>query len=126
MAAFFLWPISDRVLGAAVPVGFLFSILGSVMGAMASPATIATGQSLAEPSMRATAHAIWTMAANLVGMGVGPLLAGWLSETLSVQHGDQAIRYSLVMVSGVAAPAAVALWIAARTIRSDLRRPDSR
>jgi MFS family permease len=116
MTAFLLWPVVDGAY--AIPFGF--SIVGSVIGAAASPATIAMGQSLAKPTMRATAHALWTMAANLVGMGLGPLIAGALSDGLGPSYGDESIRYALVVVSAVAVPAAIALHLGSRTIRRDL------
>lgn len=127
MIAFFLWPVADTFIFEALPVGFAFSIAGSVIGAMASPAIIATAQTLSHPSMRAMSHALWTMAANLVGMGLGPLAAGWLSDKLAPGYGVESISYSLAIVSLVAIPAALALYLGSRSVREDFARinPDS-
>lgn len=120
MVGFLLWPVGHSLFGGLLPVGFAFSILGSVASAMLSPGIIATGQSLAPPGMRALSHAIWTMAANLVGMGLGPLATGWFSDALAPTYGDESIRFALVIVSTVAIPAAIALLVAARSARADL------
>jgi len=119
-AAFLLWPVSSTLFGLGLPVGFLFSIAGSLVGGMASPATIATGQNLSPPSMRAMTHALWTMASNLVGMGLGPLTVGLLSDSLAPVSGVDSIRYAMVAVSSVALLAALAFYIGARRVEQDL------
>ena len=119
-AAFLLWPVSSTLFGLGVPVGFVFSIATSLTGAMASPATIAVGQNLAPPTMRAMTHALWTMASNLVGMGLGPLFVGVLSDHFSAASGDDSIRYALLVISGVAVLAAVAFFFGARRVEDDL------
>lgn len=119
VVAFLLWPVDDTLFGDMLPIGFLFSIAGSVIGAMASPATIAAGQTLSPPAMRATTHALWTMGANLVGMGLGPVLVGMLSHTFAPTYGDESIRYAMVIVSAIAVPASLALFLGARSVKKD-------
>lgn len=119
-AAFLLWPTGHTLWDGGIPIGFLFSIAASLIGSMLAPALIATAQGLADANMRAMSHAVWSMAANLVGMGLGPVAAGWLSETLAPDYGRESIRYALLIVSSVGLPAALALWLGARTIRGDL------
>ncbi len=118
-AAFLLSPVTATVLWG-LPVGFLFSLGASLAGGMASPATIATGQNLSPPAMRAMTHALWTMASNLVGMGLGPLLVGGLSDAFAADFGDESIRYALVCVSAVALLSALAFLRGAKTVREDL------
>ena len=119
IAGFLLWPTTDTLWDDGLPVGFAFSIFASIAGSMMAPAVIATAQSLAHSSMRAMAHAVWSMVANLVGMGLGPVVAGGLSEYLMPSYGHESIRYSLLIVSSVAIPAAAALWYGAKTLRQD-------
>lgn len=117
----FLWlPIDIVVAGTAIPLAFVFSVAGSFFAGMASPATIATAQNLSPPEMRATAHAIWTMASNLIGMGLGPLLVGILSDHWQAEFGSDALRFALLSVSSLALVAAIAFFIGARGIRNDL------
>ncbi len=116
---FYLWP-QEHTLFGAIPTGFVLSITSSIIGAMLGPAIIAAAQTLFDASMRAMTHAVWSMAANLVGMGVGPLMAGWFSEQLTPTYGSEAIRYSLAAVSAIALPATLALLIASRSVRRDM------
>ena len=122
LAAFLLWPQEDTVslVGLAFPVAFGFSILGSVFSGFFSPPTGAVAQSLARPDMRAMAHAIWSMLMTLVGMGLGPLLVGALSEGLGEAHATDSIRYALLAIS-VTLPLSSLLFLrAARSLRNDL------
>lgn len=52
-------------------------------------------QDLVGIRMRATASAIFAIVLNLFGMGMGPLLAGALSDVLEPSYGIFAIRWSL-------------------------------
>lgn len=120
LVAFLLWPEHHKIGG--VSVGLILSFVGSVIGGAAAPAFIATGQSLVNASMRATSHAVWTMVANLIGMGIGPLLAGWLSTHFTPTYGHESIRYALVLVTLVGIFSAIALFIGAHYIRNDLQK----
>lgn len=117
-AAFLLWPVASEVAG--VPAGFIFSIGGSIAAGMASPATIAIGQNLSPASMRAMTHALWTIASNLIGMGLGPLMVGVISDQLTPQYGDESIRYALLAVSAVALLAAFSFWRGGFAVNNDL------
>ena len=118
--AYLLWPAASTLPGLGLPIAFLFSVGASIAAGMASPATIATGQNLSPPSMRAMTHALWTIASNLVGMGLGPLSVGFLSDQFASDFGEESIRYALVAVSSVALLSALAFYRGARTVRDDL------
>lgn len=120
MLAYLLWPATSTLPGLGLPVAFVFSVGGSIAAGMASPATIATGQNLSPPGMRAMTHALWTIASNLVGMGLGPLSVGFLSDAFAADFGEESIRYALVAVSSVALLSALAFYRGARTVRDDL------
>lgn len=115
---FVLWPESHRVSG--IPVAFLFSAAASFVGAFWVPGTMATAQSLARPDQRALSAAVWTMCFNLIGMGAGPYLVGLISQALTAEHGDSAIRYALAW-AGLAPLAACAFQLlAAQRLPRDL------
>lgn len=121
MVAFFLWPVDKTLFWGILPAGFLFSILGSVVGAVAHPATIAVAQTLSPPSMRAMTHAVWSVSASLIGMGLGPVITGSLSEHYAADYGNDSLRYALAIVSLVAIPATLAFYIGAKHIKKDFR-----
>ena len=80
-----------------------------------------TTQNLARPHMRATASAILLFILNLVGLALGPFLIGFSNDLLAARYGELAVRYSLLGVVVLAAAASGPFWLAARTLREDLR-----
>ncbi|CAO3427648.1 spinster family MFS transporter [Azospirillum endophyticum] len=78
-------------------------------------------QSLVRPRTRATATAIFLFFANLIGLGLGPLSVGLISDLLapSIGSGD-AIRWALVSTSLVYVLAAAAFMVARKSIRQDI------
>jgi MFS family permease len=77
-------------------------------------------QGLVPPSMRATASAINLFIVNLIGLGLGPFLMGYLNDALAADFGQESIRYSLLSVGGVGASAVVFFWLASRSLPEDL------
>ncbi|MEM9617051.1 MAG: MFS transporter [Pseudomonadota bacterium] len=57
---------------------------------------ISAFQHLVQPNMRATASAVFLFINNLVGIGVGNLVIGLLSDNLTAQFGDEALRYAIL------------------------------
>jgi len=107
---FLLMPTDLGVAQLGFPLAFVFSAVGSFTAGMGSPAAIAAAQNIVSSSMRATTHAIWSMAANLVGMGSGPLMVGLLSDYWQPALGNESLRYALVAVSGFALLSAWGFW----------------
>jgi len=120
--AFLLWPETHvvEIAGTSLPVAFAFSFVGSLFLGLFSPPMAALAQALATTQMRSLAHAIWTMPFTLIGMGLGPLIAGSLSEFWSGALGSDSLRYGLVAVSGLLPIGALAFLVAARDIVADL------
>jgi MFS family permease len=86
----------------------------------------ATIQGLAPPGGRATAGAIHLMFANLVGLGVGPLLVGFVSDLLSVRFAlgpNDGLRFALVVLELVAIATAALFWACRRYVARDLANP---
>ena len=80
-------------------------------------------QSLVQPNCRATATAIMLFIANLVGLGMGPLAVGLLSDALAVQWGmdaGSAIRWALLASSVLVLLCAWMFWTSGRTLREEL------
>ena len=84
--------------------------------------TFSMVQGLARPDMRALASAIFLFIVNLVGMGLGPLLVGWLSDVLEPSYGVESIRYALLIVTGGTLWASAHYLLASRTLPEDLDR----
>jgi MFS family permease len=80
------------------------------------PVTAAV-QHLVPRPMRSTASASFLLINNFMGLGVGPMLIGAISDMLKARYGEEALRYATVSVLGFYLLAAVLMLIAARKIR---------
>ena len=83
---------------------------------------IALSQSLAPPRMRGAAASIFYLLSNLVGVGVGPLLIGLVSDRLRPAHGPDSLRFALLYLSVIYLWAGLHFLFAGRTLRADLAR----
>jgi MFS transporter, Spinster family, sphingosine-1-phosphate transporter len=113
MAGAFLAP--DRRLALAA---LLLANFGSCM---AFGPLFATVQTLVAPRMRATSVALMYLCANLIGMGLGPLAAGALSDALSSVFGVESLRFALVILCPGYLWAAWHAWSAGKTVIHDLK-----
>ena len=83
----------------------------------------ATVQNIAPAHMRATAASIFLFIANLVGLGLGPLGVGMLSDALSGPFGmgpAEGVRWALIASQFLAIPGFLCFWLARRTIASEM------
>jgi len=82
--------------------------------------TLALIQRLVDQRMRATAFALLMLAANLVGMGIGPQLVGVLSDLSTPLLGMDALRFSMLAVSILSLWASREFICVAHTVIRDL------
>lgn len=80
------------------------------------PVTTAV-QHLVPAHMRATASASFLLINNLIGLGVGPLLMGHLSDLLKASYGVESLRYAAVLCLGFYLLAGLLALLAARPLR---------
>ncbi|MEJ2133476.1 MAG: MFS transporter, partial [Gammaproteobacteria bacterium] len=83
--------------------------------------TFATVQNLVKPHMRALASAVLLFFLNLIGLGAGPQVVGILNDVLNPLLGDEAVRYSLLIVKLTSIGAAILFVLAGRHLVEDLR-----
>ncbi len=102
----------------AVPLVAVSSFLTLMYQAPAFAVT----QFLATPLMRATAAAVLLFVINIVGLGLGPLVTGMLSDALTPRLGDDALRYALLFVHMSYGVSGLFFWRASRTLVADLER----
>jgi hypothetical protein len=124
--AFVLWPehqvVSPGDALPEIPVAFLFSIVGAVLGSLFTAPLLAVTLTLVQPAMRAKAAAIATATHSLFGHGLGPYLVGEVSAQLTPTHGVYALRYALLVATLMPLVSALFFWLAARTVREDIAR----
>jgi MFS family permease len=82
--------------------------------------SFAMTQAIATLRMRSVATSLLLLVQTLIGQGIGPWLAGFISDQLAPSMGRASLRYSLVIVGLVNIWAAAHYMIAARSLRADL------
>ena len=81
---------------------------------------IATCHNLVSPGMRAMASAILFFVLNMIGLGLGPLTVGLLSDSFAAPFGEENLRYAMLTTLTVSIIGIFFLWRGARTLISDL------
>jgi MFS transporter, Spinster family, sphingosine-1-phosphate transporter len=98
-------------------VSMLALTVTSLIFAAGNGPLFAASQTLVAPHMRATSIAVMYFFCNLIGLGLGPLCVGALSDSLSRNLGDEALRYALLVFSPGYLWCAWHLWRAAQETR---------
>jgi MFS family permease len=94
----------------------------AIFGAFYLGPTIAITHTLVTPGMRAMASAILFFVLNLIGLGLGPLAVGAISDALAPSLGSDSLRYAIAAVSIVALLSMVCFYMAAKRLPADLAR----
>ena len=97
----------------------LLILPGGLLAVHLAP-TFAMVQSLAHPSMRATAAALLLFVTNLVGFGLGPVAVGALSDALMPSYGKDSLKMALLLVPPLCLWAGYHYHAAERTIEAEL------
>ena len=83
----------------------------------------ATAQSIVDPALRATASAVLLLIINLIGLGLGPVAVGLLSDILAGPVGlgeAQGVRWALIISATLGLLAFGLFWAARKTIRDEM------
>ncbi len=97
--------------------------LNAVLVSLWQGPVYATVQNIAPPHVRATAASIFLFIANLIGLGLGPVLVGVASDVLSGPFGmgpAEGVRWALIGSQFLVFPAFYCFWMARRTIREEM------
>jgi MFS family permease len=101
-------------------LAFGWMALASVGSAATIGPLFATIQTLVHPRMRAMSIAIIYLFANLIGLGLGPLVAGALSDAFRPLLGEESLRYALLTLCPGYLWGGWHLWRASSTVTHDL------
>lgn len=116
--------------GAAVYLtdnsALVFALIGipAFVGGLYLPPTYAMTQGLVGVRMRTVASALLLFIINFLGMGLGPWMAGALSDYWAPIYGADSLRYALLAVMVFNVWAAVHYWLAGNHFAKDLARTD--
>jgi len=99
------WPLF------ALPYALSLAWLGPMVNAV---------QNLVEPRLRATASAWFLLINNLIGIGFGTFIFGYVKDRLTPSLGDEALRIALLYGLGFYLLAALLCGIASRRLKRDM------
>jgi len=102
------------------PIMLCLMFCYTLLGAFYLGPTIAISHTLVKPSMRAMASAVLFFILNLIGLGLGPLCVGLLSDALASSQGVDSLRYAIAIVSFMGLLSAACFALAARHLPGDL------
>ena len=102
--------LTISVLVMTVPTALGLAWLGPVISAV---------QHLVPPNMRATASAIFLFVNNLIGIGIGTLAIGAISDGLQGRFGDESLRYAILAGTSFYVVAAAIFLLSARRLEQD-------
>lgn len=95
-------------------------IPSQILSALYLGPCIATCHNLVSPGMRAMASAILYFVLNLIGLGLGPLTVGILSDFYAEPFGDDNLRYAMASVLSIGFLGVYFLWMGTRSLNRDL------
>ncbi|MEO7786813.1 MAG: MFS transporter [Sphingomicrobium sp.] len=99
------WPLF------ALPYMLSLAWLGPITGAI---------QRLAPPQERATASACFLLINNLIGIGFGTFIFGFLSDRMKISHGADSLRYAMLYGLGFYLVAGLLCALAALRLKHDV------
>jgi len=105
-----LW-ISLTVLLVPTALGLVW--LGPVLAAV---------QQVVPATMRATTAALFLFTNNLIGIGLGTTIIGFVSDSMRVRYGTESLRYAILAGTGFYLVAAGFLLFASRHLRTDWQK----
>ncbi len=116
LTAYLLWPsaLLARIGDVPVPSAMLWCALYSFFAVWWVAPSFNLVTQLVPPDRRGTAVALQTIITTLLGVGIGPLLTGLLSDALHPVFGIESLRYALLLVS---LPVVAAVYLLIRSSR---------
>jgi MFS family permease len=101
------------IAGRQLPLVGLLSPFGALLTAIWMPASFAAVANLVPPALRSQAAALLIIVLTVIGAGIGPMMAGLLSDALRADLGEEALRYAMLISVSTLVVSAALFWRAA-------------
>jgi len=89
------------------------------MGIYLGP-SFAIAQTLAPIHMRAMSTALFFFILNMIGLGLGPSISGWMIDIFKASNGEvESIRYAMTVTSLIFIPSIISFLVVARKLPQD-------
>jgi predicted MFS family arabinose efflux permease len=82
---------------------------------------VATAQMLVAPQMRAFTSAMLVLIVNVLGLSLGPLLTGMISDALQPTFGAESLRYAILASMGMSVVAAACFFRSGQHLMQELQ-----
>jgi MFS family permease len=106
----------------SLAIGWILFAVGQMLALAWLGPVIAAVQHIVPPNMRATASASFLFINNLIGIGFGIFLLGFMSDRMTAAHGADALRYSILYGLGFYLLSSAIYFVAARRLGRDWHR----
>ncbi len=103
-------------------IAIVFQFVATVCFSTFLGPCLAISHTLVHPAMRAFTSAVLFFVLNLIGLGLGPLSTGLISDALQPQYGVDSLRYAMVIVSLIGLVAPLLFYMASRYLPQDLEQ----
>lgn len=107
------------VMTKSLSIAFVAFMIPTALSLMWLGPVLSAFQHLVTPNMRATASAIFLFINNLIGIGLGNLIIGAISDGLRANFGSESLRYAILVGTVFYLAAAALLFVAARRLPDD-------
>lgn len=105
-------------------IALALMVVPAIAGAMNYGPGMSVAQGIFRPQVRATATAVKLFFQTLIGLGLGPLLFGLISDALKPIAGPESVRWVLFGSATLGVIPAIMLWLAGLRLPIELRHPD--
>jgi predicted MFS family arabinose efflux permease len=107
------------VLSSSLAMSFALFLVPTALGLVWLGPVLSSIQHVVPPHMRATASAIFLFVNNLIGIGLGTVALGALSDALSVRFGADSLRYAILAGTVFYVVASSLFLLSARRLERD-------
>ena len=114
--------MSYALLGSDAGLILLLLFPANILNSLYLGPSIAMVQSLVVPGMRAMASAILFFILNMIGLGLGPVMVGVLSDAFASPFGADNLRYAMITTLMLGMSGTVCFLIGARSLITDLQQ----
>ncbi len=95
-------------------------VIPTILNSLYYGPTYAAAQQLVRPETRAMATAVMVFAQNLIGLGLGPLLFGMLSDAFKPMAGEESVRWVLYGAAWLGLIPALFFWRSSRRLTAEM------
>jgi hypothetical protein len=103
--------------GGSLPMVAILAVLGAYCSSIWQAPSFAATATMVAPELRSQAGALLVVVVNVMGSVVGPMVAGAVSELLTARFGDEALRYSLLIMTSMIVVGGSLFWRAGHHYR---------